>query len=263
MPPDRPSGLVRCARSNFTGVRSSRFGCRMPRESSTVISETPAARRMFAHAMPAAPTPEITTRSEDDVAVEHLRRTHHRRKHDDRGAVLVVVHHRAVKRLDEAPFDLEAARRRDVLEVDRAERRPQPHQRFDDLVGILGVQHDRDRVQVAVRLEQRALALHHRQRRRRADVAEAEHRAAVADDGHQPVRPGVAGGQRVIGGDRPADLRYTGGVGDRQGALGVQRRLQLHGELAGYVSLEDLLVSDDDLRVFWLLRHGIRVLTNW
>ena len=36
----------------------------MPRESSTVISETPAARRMFAHATPAAPTPEITTRSE-------------------------------------------------------------------------------------------------------------------------------------------------------------------------------------------------------
>ena len=184
-----------------------------------------------------------------DIAVEDLRRAHHRRKHDDGGAVLVVVHHRAVKGLDEAPFDLEAARRRDVLEVDRAERRPQPHQRLDDLVGILGVQHDRDRVQVAVRLEQRALALHHRQRRRRADVAEAEHGAAVADDGHQPVRPGVAGGQGVIGRDRPADLRDTGGVGDRQGALGVQRRLQVDGELAGYVSLEDLLVSDDDLRV--------------
>ncbi len=140
---------------------------------------------------------------------------------------------------------------------------PQPHQGLDDLVGVLGVQHDRDRVQIAERLEQPALALHDRQRRRRADIAEAEHRAAVADDGHQPVRPGVAGGQRVVGGDRPADLRHTGGVGDRQGALGVQRRLQLDGELAAYVCLEDLLVSDDDLRVFLLLRHGIRVTTNW
>ncbi len=164
--------------------------------------------------------------------------------------MLVVVHHRAVECLDEAPFDIEAARRGDVLEVDRAERRPQPHQRLDDLVGILGVQHDRDRVQVTVRLEQRALAFHHRQRRRRADVAEAEHGAAVADDGNQSVRPCVAGGQGLIGRDRPTDLRHPGRVRDRQGALGIQRRLQLDGELARDVGLEDLLVSDDDLRRF-------------
>ena len=123
-----------------------------------------------------------------------------------------------------ASFDLEAARRGDVLEVDRAERRPQPHQGLDDLVGILGVQHDRDRVQAGERLEQRALALHHRQRRRGADVTQAEHRAAVADHGHHPVRPGVAGGQGVVGGDRAADLCDARGVGDRQRALGVQRR---------------------------------------
>ena len=184
------------------------------------------------------------------VAVEHLRRTQHRREHDDRGAVLVVVHHRAVERLDEAPFDLEAARRRDVLEVDGAERRPQPDQGLDDLVGILGVQHDRDRVEVAEGLEQPALALHHGQRRRRADVTEAEHGAAVADDGHQPVGPGVAGGQRVVGRDRPTDLCHARRIGDGKGALGVQRSLQLDGELACYVGLENLFVGHHDLRVF-------------
>ena len=166
-----------------------------------------------------------------------------------------------------ASFDLEAARRGDVLEVDRAERRPQPHQRLDDLVGILGVQHDRDRVQPGELLEQRALAFHHRQRRRRSDVTEAEHRAAVADDGHQPVRPGVAGGQGVIGGDRAADLRHARGVGDRQGALGVQRSRQAYRKLAAYVCLEDLVVGDHALLGATLNRfkqfgHGPRVLTT-
>ena len=181
------------------------------------------------------------------VAAEQLGGAHQRRQHDDRRAVLVVVHHRAVQRLDDPSFDLEAARRGDVLEVDRAERRPQPHQGFDDLVGILGVQHDRDRVQAGELLEQRALALHHRQRRRRSDVTEAEDRAAVADDGHQPVRPGVAGGQGAIGGDRTTDLRDARRVGDRQGALGVQRSRQAYGKLAAYVCLEDLVVGDDEL----------------
>ena len=157
IPPERPSGLVRCARSSLdrrSGRRDA--GCRIPRESSTVMSETPAARRMFAHAMPAAPTPEITMRSDAMSRSSTLVAPSSRGEHDDRGAVLVVVHDRAVQRLDEAPLDLEAARRRDVLEVHRTERRPKPHQGLDDLVGILGVQHDRDRVQAAERLEQRA-----------------------------------------------------------------------------------------------------------
>ena len=213
------------------------------------MSLMPLASRMLAQATPAAPAPEMTTRSEVHVAVEHLRRAQQRGEHDDRGAVLVVVHDRAVQRLDDAALDLEAARRRDVLEVDRAERRAQPHQGLDDLVGILGVEHDRDRVQPAERLEQRALALHHRQRRRRADVAEAEHRGAVADHGDQPVGPGVLGGQRVIGGDRAADLGDARGVGDRQRPLGVQRRLQLDRELAALVGGEDLRIIDDDLGV--------------
>ena len=95
--------------------------------------------------------------------------------------MLVVVHHRAVQRFDEATLDLEAARCGDVLEVDSAERRPQPHQGFDDLVGILGVQHDRDGIQPRELLEEAAFAFHHRQRRRRPDVTEAEDCAAVAD----------------------------------------------------------------------------------
>ena len=56
-----------------------------------------------------------------------------------------------------------------------------------DLVGVLGVEADRERVDARELLEEARLALHHRHRRRRADVAEAEHGGAVGDD-----RDGVA-----------------------------------------------------------------------
>ena len=55
--------------------------------------------------------------------------------------------------------------------------------RLDDLVGVLGVEADREGVDVGELLEQHRLALHHRHRRLGADVAEAEHGAAVGDDG--------------------------------------------------------------------------------
>ena len=138
----------------------------------------------------------------------------------------------------------------------------QPHQGFHDLVGILGVQYERDRVEATELFEQGTLALHNRQRRRQPDVAQAEHRAAVADDRHQPVGPRIAGGQGVIGGDRATHLGHAGGVGDRQGTLGVQRCRQADGKLAAYVRLEGLFVGDDDLRAFALFGRVPRVLTT-
>ena len=93
-------------------------------------------------------------------------------------------------------LDLEAARRRDVLEVDGAEARAQPDQGLDDLVGVWWC---RARVGIefspAKFLNSARLALHHRQRGARADVAEAEHGGAVADDDHEAAGPGVAVGE--------------------------------------------------------------------
>ena len=129
--------------------------------------------------------------------------------------MLVVVHDRTIQRLDHTALDLETAGCGDVLQVDRAEARAQPDQSLDDLVRVLGGEHDRDRVQTTERLEQRGLALHDRQRGQRTDIAEAEHRASVTDHGDQSVRPGVAGGKAGVGVNGPAYLRNTGGVGDR------------------------------------------------
>ena len=79
-------------------------------------------------------------------------------------------------------LDLEAARRRDVLEVDPAEARREPGDGLDDLVDVGGGQTDRHGVHAAELLEEHRLALHHRHRGGRADVAEPEDRRPVGDD---------------------------------------------------------------------------------
>ena len=89
--------------------------------------------------------------------------------------MLVVVEDRDVQQLAQPALDLEAARGGDVLQVDPAVQRRDAADDLDDLVGVLGVQADRPGVDPGELLEQRGLALHHRQRGGRADVAQPEH----------------------------------------------------------------------------------------
>ena len=59
-------------------------------------------------------------------------------------------------------------------------------------------------------LEQDRLALHHRLGGERADIAEAQHRGAVGDDGDEIPRGGVIGGLAGIGRDRLAGAATPG-----------------------------------------------------
>ena len=56
-----------------------------------------------------------------ELLADHAQRVGERGEHHDRGAVLVVVEDRDVQRLAQPRLDLEAARRRDVLQVDAGE----------------------------------------------------------------------------------------------------------------------------------------------
>ena len=67
---------------------------------------------------------------------DHAQGVQERRENDDRGSVLVVVEHRDVEFLAQPPFDLDAAQRGDVLQVDAAERRRGRLDEGDDLVGV-------------------------------------------------------------------------------------------------------------------------------
>ena len=58
-------------------------------------------------------------------------------------------------------------------------------------------EHDRHGGQAPELAKQGGLALHHRQRRRRADVAQTEHRSPVADNGDQSGPPGIAISKRM------------------------------------------------------------------
>ena len=117
-----------------------------------------------------------------------------RRADDDGGAVLVVVEDRDLHALAQLALDVEALRRLDVFEVDAAERRLERGDDVDQLVRVGLVDLDVEHVDAGELLEQHALAFHHRLRRQRADIAQAQHRGAVGDHADQVAARGVAGG---------------------------------------------------------------------
>ena len=142
----------------------------------------PASSRILATATPAAPAPEMTTRVDSG-----LRPVSRSALVSAASATTAVPCWSSWKTgmssrsLSRSSISKQRGRR-DVLEVDAAEARRQPDDGLDDLLDVGGVQADRYGVDAAELLEQHRLALHHRHRRGRADVAETEHRGAVGDD---------------------------------------------------------------------------------
>ena len=173
-----------------------------------------------------------------ELLVDHAQRVGQRREHDDRGAVLVVVEDRDVEQLAQPRLDLEAARRRDVLEVDAGEHRRDQLHGAHDLVGVLGVQADRPGVDAGEPLEQRGLALHHRQRGLRPDVAEPEHGRAVGDDRDGVALDGEPPGVGLVRRDRQADPRDARRVDHRQVVAVADRVLGRHLDRAAEVHEE-------------------------
>ena len=148
-----------------------------------------------------------------EALADHAGRVAQRGEHDDRRAVLVVVEDGDRQSFAQALLDLEAQRRGDVLEVDPTEAGGERDHRVHDLVGGGCVEADRVGVDVPELLEQHRLALHHGQRGFGADVAEAEHGAAVGDDGDGVAATRQApdlGGVRSDGARHAADARRVG-----------------------------------------------------
>jgi hypothetical protein len=104
---------------------------------------------------------------------------------DDGGAVLVVVEDRNAERFRQPLLDLDAPRRRDVLEVGRAEYRRDPLDDHHDLLDVLRVEADREGIDAAEPIGQDRLALHHGKGAAGADVPET-HRGAIRDHGDHP-----------------------------------------------------------------------------
>ncbi len=117
--------------------------------------------------------------------------------------------------------------RGDVLEVDAAEARLHQRDRLDELVGILGVELDVDRIDVGEALEQHRLAFHHRLGGERAEIAEAEDGGAVGDDRDEIALGGVIVGEVGILGDGADRHGDAGRISEAEVAL---RRHRLGGD---------------------------------
>ena len=148
-----------------------------------------------------------------DVAAGQVERVDQACGGDDRGAVLVVMEDRDVHQFAQALLDDEAFRRLDVLEIDAAEGWTEIAHGLDELVGILGVHLEIDRIDVCEALEQDRLAFHHRLGGERAEIAETENGSAVRDHRDQIGAGGVVIGAAVVlgdGEDRHRDTRRIG-----------------------------------------------------
>ena len=82
-------------------------------------------------------------------------------------------------------LNLEAARRRDVLEVDASEASADQIDRVDDLIDVVALDAQRERVHSAECLEQDALSFHNRHPGFRADIPEAQNRRSVRDNEYE------------------------------------------------------------------------------
>ena len=182
-----------------------------------------------------------------EIAPGQLERIEEAGGGDDGGAVLVVVEDGDVEQLFELLLDDEAVRRLDVLQVDAAEAGAQIAHAIDDGIDVRSVDQDVDGVDVGEALEQRALAFHHGLGRLRAEIAEAEDRRAVGDDGHHVALVGVVVGELGIAGDGQHRHRHARRIGERQIALRRERLGRRDLELAGLalaVELQRFLLGE-------------------
>src|SRR5919202_6483104 len=138
---------------------------------------------------------------------------HQRRaERDDGRAVDVVVHNGLGQGLYQASLDLEALRRRDVLEVDASEAWRYAHHGLHELVHVLRIYEDRHSRDAGELVVEDGLALHHRHRGYRPDVPEAKDPRAVRADRDAAPDHGQLACERVILGDGLARPRHPGRV---------------------------------------------------
>ena len=197
----------------------------------------------------AAPEPTKVMLTSSMSPAHHLEGVDEAGEGDAGRALLVVVPHRDLALLTQRVEDAEALGLRDVLEVHAAEARLHELDELDELVRVLGVDHEREAVHAAEVLVEQALALHHRHAGLGADVAHAQHARAVADHGHRVGLVGVlvdllgvvpdleAGGADARRVPDAEVLEVAHAALERGLDLAPVERVELHGVFHGLVGL--------------------------
>ena len=95
------------------------------------------------------------------------------------------MENRDVAALLELTLNFKAARGGNIFQIDAAKAAREKGNGVDDLINILAPNAQRNGVHIAERFKEDAFALHHRHAGLRADIAQAQHRRAVCDDGYR------------------------------------------------------------------------------
>ncbi len=142
------------------------------------------------------------------------------------------MEHRDFAAFDQFGFDFIALGRRDVFQVDTAERRLQFFHDIHEFFGIFGIDTDGHRIHIAEFLVEYGLAFHNGHGSFRPDVPQAQYTGPIADDSYHVAPAGIFKRQVVIFFDLAAGFGYTGGVGDGQVMSVFQRHLAAHFQFA-------------------------------
>ena len=126
------------------------------------------------------------------------------------------MEHGNVKGSLQTLLDFEASGGADILQVDAAEGGGKPGDCLDDLLRILCIQTDGDRIDAAEFLEEDCLSLHDGHGGVRADIPKTQDGASVGNHGHGIGFHGISIGGFLIPGDYFAGLSHPGRVGDCQ-----------------------------------------------
>ncbi len=167
--------------------------------------------------------------------------------------MLVVVKHRDLHPLLEPRFDLKTLRTLDVFEIDAAEGRLQRGHRLDHALDGVGGDLDVEHVDAREFLEQNRLALHHRLRCQRTDIAKTENGSAVGDDRDKVGAGCQRCGFRRVFGDLHARRRHARRISEREVALVGKRLDGLNLKLAR--SRQPMVGQCRGMEIFRIGRH--------
>ena len=243
--PDRTGQAARVRRRRQTVLVLDQVGARRGDDPARVTHHhitNPRADHDVCHRDTGGPGTRDDHPQRDQVLLHHASCVDQGSQRHDRRTVLVVMEHRDVQPLSQLTLDLETPRRRDVLQVDPAKGRRQTHDRLDQLSHRARLQTHRHRINPGKVLEQHRFSLHDRQRRQRADVAQAQHRGAIGDHRNGVPAPRVARSQRRVRRNRPRNISNARGIQQGQVRAVAERLGGDDLKLAALVRAEDGVV---------------------
>ena len=254
--PVRFSGLVCSANHCLATLRPARPVCTAPWRSAPITLGTPASMRILAMATPAAPTPAMTTVR----SLIFLSTIFSEFSSAARQTTAVPCWSSWNTGMSRISFSRSSTSKHPGAAMSSRLMPPKVGAMRATVSmissGSRGVEADREAVDAGELLEQQRLALHDRHGAERADVAEAEHRGAVADDGHGVLLDGELVGELGLGLDGLAHPGDTRRVGHRQVVAVADRHAGDHLDLAAVVHGEGAVLPAQQLDAL-RVAHGL------